>query len=351
MRDENMVNSAEDSLKKLLDKNNRDLNIDDGYLRFDSSADPEPQSHFCRVVNKSGNTEIKFTDQPSCMGRSDGATTHNGKSYEASNSESTNADDAFFDLLSRMQSARLDEQRCDLSIITSRTGTGRRQTDSLMATQNDDSFVIPEDRKSLLGRVRDTLARTARRSRKNRDGNRSNTSMTTDEGTNSYKGSFDSINTLATHWVTVDTPSGEQKVFTVDFQRNTPHGEHSVPPSLKTLFEDAEKVEADNLALDGGEAYSKLVNSHGKQKKGKAVTIEFVENSPMGKENIGRCHDRYEGKEAVMIDFAGISPREKYPLSQVLENNMNEAVLENKMNEAESLGNNSLERDQPISST
>ncbi|KAK6035313.1 hypothetical protein COOONC_27185 [Cooperia oncophora] len=113
--------------------------LNDFQLRFDSSEDPEPQSHFCRVVYRLGNTELKFTDQPSCMSGNDIAATHSGKSIEAcwvASSESSNADDAFFDLLSRMQSARLDEQRCDLSILTSRTNTGRRQTDSLMTTQN-----------------------------------------------------------------------------------------------------------------------------------------------------------------------------------------------------------------------
>ncbi|KAK5972823.1 hypothetical protein GCK32_018197 [Trichostrongylus colubriformis] len=188
-------------------------------MQFDCSEDPEPQSHFCRVVNRLGNTEIKFTDQPSCMNESDMSASHNGKSIEASGSEFTNTDDAFFDLLSRMQSARLDEQRCDLSILTSRTNIGRRQTDSLMATQNDDSFVvIPEDRKSMFGRVRDTLVKTTRRRRKNRD-NRSNTSMVTDEGTNSFKGSFDSINTLKTQWVNMDTSTGEENILVVDFAK------------------------------------------------------------------------------------------------------------------------------------
>ncbi|VDO39000.1 unnamed protein product [Haemonchus placei] len=103
MRDECMVSTAQESMRNLIEKNIQEFNIDDGYLRFDSSEDPEPQTHFCW----------------------------------ASNLEFTNADDAFFEFLSRMQSARLDEQRCDLSILASRPITGRRQTDSLMTTQNE----------------------------------------------------------------------------------------------------------------------------------------------------------------------------------------------------------------------
>uniref|UniRef100_A0A7I4Z1K6 TPR_REGION domain-containing protein n=1 Tax=Haemonchus contortus TaxID=6289 RepID=A0A7I4Z1K6_HAECO len=137
MRDECMVSTAQESMRNLIEKNIHEFNIDDGYLRFDSSEDPEPQTHFCRVANGLGSTEIKFTDQPSSMTGNDIIAAHNGKSVEASNLEFANADDAFFDLLSRMQSARLDEQRCDLSILASRPITGRRQTDSLMTTQNE----------------------------------------------------------------------------------------------------------------------------------------------------------------------------------------------------------------------
>ncbi|WKY16386.1 hypothetical protein Q1695_001219 [Nippostrongylus brasiliensis] len=138
MRDDTLVNTAEESLKKLVEQNGRSLEFEDGYLVFDSSDDPQPQSHFCLVVNRLGAMDIKFTDKPSCMDDSTYDNSHDAKPREATGSGSVNTEDAFFDLLSRMQSARLDEQRCDLSIITSRVNTaGRRQTDSLMMTQNE----------------------------------------------------------------------------------------------------------------------------------------------------------------------------------------------------------------------
>lgn len=53
-------------------------------LRFDSSDDAEPQMHFCRLVTVMGITEMKFTDQPSCVNGSRDQASHRERSFEVS---------------------------------------------------------------------------------------------------------------------------------------------------------------------------------------------------------------------------------------------------------------------------
>ncbi|EYC03252.1 hypothetical protein Y032_0095g2838 [Ancylostoma ceylanicum] len=153
MRDDTMMNNAEDSLKKLIQENRRDLSIEGGYLQFDSSDDPEPQTHYCRVVEERDSTRIEFTDQPNASialnivpcPSTPSVNFRNPlmKSVGVEATESRrfhNQQEDFLDFLSRMQSARLDEQRCDVSALKLNpvVSMGRRQTDSLITTTTEE---------------------------------------------------------------------------------------------------------------------------------------------------------------------------------------------------------------------
>ncbi|KJH50177.1 tetratricopeptide repeat protein [Dictyocaulus viviparus] len=137
MCDDNMVTAAVESLKRLVEENNDVLDMEGGCVRLDSSDDPEPQFHFCRV-DTSQSTVVTVVDQPSS-----GLTAYKVKPpFELTSEESEGSKNAFLDLLSRLQSSRLDEQRCDISVLNSKTIVGRRQTDSSVITPNESTEAL-----------------------------------------------------------------------------------------------------------------------------------------------------------------------------------------------------------------
>uniref|UniRef100_A0A0K0D378 TPR_REGION domain-containing protein n=1 Tax=Angiostrongylus cantonensis TaxID=6313 RepID=A0A0K0D378_ANGCA len=138
IRDENLATVAVESLKQLVMQHGCFVVSEDGSIKFDSSRDPEPQSHVCLVRTVSGSRILTFTNEPiSELVCSNGTAQEERHDLESASAAPRNSEDAFLDLVSRVQSSRLDEQRCDISIMSSRTVAGRRKTDGKMVTPKD----------------------------------------------------------------------------------------------------------------------------------------------------------------------------------------------------------------------
>ncbi|KAJ1349433.1 hypothetical protein KIN20_005006 [Parelaphostrongylus tenuis] len=136
IHDEGMVTTAVKSLTRLVEKHRDVLILEGGYINLDSSDDVEPQVHFCRLKTVSRSISFIFNKPSSGYVHFNDATHERRHSLESANAEHMKSDDAFFDLVSRVQSSRLDEQRCDMSVLSSKDNAGRRQTDCTKTAQN-----------------------------------------------------------------------------------------------------------------------------------------------------------------------------------------------------------------------
>ncbi|VDM59177.1 unnamed protein product [Angiostrongylus costaricensis] len=138
IHDKNLATFAVKILKQFVQQYSCFVVSEEGSIKFDSSRDPEPQSHVCFVKTVSGSTILKSTNQPSSpLLYFNGIAQEEKHHLESASAAPRKSEDTFLDLVSRVQSSRLDEQRCDISIMSSRTVAGRRKTDSRMVTPND----------------------------------------------------------------------------------------------------------------------------------------------------------------------------------------------------------------------
>ncbi|KAJ1374729.1 G-protein-signaling modulator 1 [Parelaphostrongylus tenuis] len=137
IHDKEMETTAVKSLTILVEKHKDVLILEGGYVNLDSSDDTEPQVHFCRLKTVSRSISFIFNKPSSGYVHFNDATHERSHSLESANAEHAKTDDAFFDLVSRVQSSRLDEQRCDMSVPSSKAIAGRRQTDCTKTAQND----------------------------------------------------------------------------------------------------------------------------------------------------------------------------------------------------------------------
>ncbi|KAK6760040.1 hypothetical protein RB195_021529 [Necator americanus] len=143
--DEIMLKHSEEALLKLFMENKSEFVVDNGLVQFDSAADPDPITHYCRII-EDPQPRVEFCDQ-----RSSGFSSNTfpltpticvqnpsvrsvGVEARASRQCNDQQED-FFEFLSRMQSARLDEQRCDVTALkVNPLCLGRRQTDCFTTT-------------------------------------------------------------------------------------------------------------------------------------------------------------------------------------------------------------------------
>ncbi|VDM55343.1 unnamed protein product [Angiostrongylus costaricensis] len=139
IHDEDMVTAAVESLIQLIEKHRHCLISRDKNINFDSSNDPEPQSHVCQVKKVSGSTNLTFTDQPSSGHVSFNRTAQEERHFlESASAAPRKSEDDFIDLPLGVRSSGLDEQRRDMPVVRSRALAGRRQADSGMVTLNED---------------------------------------------------------------------------------------------------------------------------------------------------------------------------------------------------------------------
>uniref|UniRef100_A0A0K0DMA5 TPR_REGION domain-containing protein n=1 Tax=Angiostrongylus cantonensis TaxID=6313 RepID=A0A0K0DMA5_ANGCA len=139
IHDEDMMTAAIESLIQLVEKHGQCLVSVDRNINFDGSNDSEPQSHVCRMKKVSGSISLTFTDQTSCEHVAFNETAQEERhALESVGAPPRKFEDDIIDLPLGVRSSRLDEQRCDIPVMLSRTITRRRQVDSGMVTLNED---------------------------------------------------------------------------------------------------------------------------------------------------------------------------------------------------------------------
>ncbi|CAI4229824.1 unnamed protein product [Auanema sp. JU1783] len=158
MNDNILLEQVQDSLRELLAIDKTSLSKDDKEMLLDSTADPDENPAHLRISlslhSLLDEEDCGITRQP--IYHSDGDLSN---SSSQAKSRGIEAQEDLFELLSKIQSRRMDEQRCDASILSDMTNTKPpRHTDVLNLSPTASRGSDSSRRHSLFGRVKSSVS-------------------------------------------------------------------------------------------------------------------------------------------------------------------------------------------------